>query len=243
MKAPQVLVVEDDETIRRILVTTLTAEKYFVDDASTLAAGTLLALQRFYDLVVLDLNLPDGNGLELIKKVRRAKRTSPIIVLSGCSEEPSKIAALDAGADDFISKPIAMGELLARLRAALRRTAQISGRAPLAVYRTGPIEVDLNRRHIEISGNEVRLTRIEYKLLEVLIRHADQIVSYGRLLKEVWGTGDQAQIPFLRVYMRHLRTKLELDPAHPRYLLTQPGLGYRIATQQIPESWVRASSF
>jgi two-component system KDP operon response regulator KdpE len=136
-----------------------------------------------------------------------------------------------------------MGELLARLRAALRRSAQISGRSPLAVYRTGPIEVDLNRRHIQISGNEVRLTRIEYKLLEVLIRHADQIVSYGRLLKEVWGTGDQAQIPFLRVYMRHLRTKLELDPAHPRYLLTQPGLGYRIATQHIPESWVQASSF
>jgi two-component system KDP operon response regulator KdpE len=242
MKPADILVIEDDEQIRRILQTTLTAERYGVQEASTVAGGTLLATQRYYDAIILDLRLPDGNGMEVIRKVRQSKKATPIIVLSSCFDESEKIAALDTGADDLVGKPIALGELLARLRVILRRSAEARGRMAVAIYRTGAIEVDLNRRRVEIAGNEIRLTPIEYKLLELLIRHADQIVTYARLLKEVWGTGaQQAQLSSLRIYMRQLRRKLEVDPAQPRYLLTHPALGYRIKTQHVPESWLRTA--
>src|ERR1700730_12468035 len=148
--APEILLIEDDEQIRRILQPTLAAERYFVREASTVAGGALLALQRFADLIILDLGLPDGNGIEVIRKVREAKLDIPIIVLSVCSNERDKIAALDAGADDFISKPVAMGELLARVRVALRRSAQATARTSLSTYRTGEIEVNLKTQHIDI---------------------------------------------------------------------------------------------
>jgi two-component system, OmpR family, KDP operon response regulator KdpE len=236
MKSPEVLIIEDDEQLRRVLRTALAAECLAVQEASTVTAGVLLATQRFFDAIILDLDLSDGHGIDVIKKVRQAKQSLPIIVLSLCSNESDKIAALDVGADDFLNKPVAIGELLARLRAALRRS-QAVGRTPLSIYRTGEVEVDLNNRRIDIAGTEVHLTRIEYKLLEVLIRHADQIVTHGRLLRDVWGTDHAAQIHYLRIYMLQLRRKLEADPSRPRYLLTEPGLGYRLATRHFPEAW------
>jgi two-component system, OmpR family, KDP operon response regulator KdpE len=237
MNAREILIIEDDERIRRILQTILTAEGYRVGEASTLAGGALLAIQRFFDLIILDLELPDGNGIDIIRKTRQSKRAVPIIVLSACSNESDKIAALDAGADDFIIKPIAMGELLARVRSALRRSAENGGRTSLSIYRTGEIEVDLNKQSVHIAGNEVRLTRIEFKLLEILIGNADSIVTYRRLLSEVWGPNHKEEIHYLRTYMLQLRRKLEADPCRPRYLLTQTGVGYRLATQHYPQSW------
>jgi len=242
MNAPEILLIEDDEQIRRTLRTRLAAEGYSVREASTVAGGVLLATQSFYDLIVLDLGLPDGNGLQIIRKVRDGKRNVPMIMLSASSNERDKIAALDAGADDFISKPCAMGELLARIRVALRRSADASGRTPLSIYRTGEIEVNLNSQRIDIAGSEVHLSRIEYKLLEILIQHADQIVTHRRLLREIWGPGHDAHIHYLRVCMLQLRRKLEAEPGRPRYLLTQPGVGYRLVTQHFPESWKTVSS-
>src|SRR5215813_9380676 len=208
MNASEILVIEDDERTRRVLRTTFVSEQYRVQEASTVAGGALLATQQRFDVILLDLQLPDGNGVDVIRKVRESKRSTPIIVLSACSSERDKIAALDSGADDFLNKPIAMGELLARVRVALRRS---EGRAAPSIYRTGEIEVNLNKQRIDIAGKEVHLTRIEYKLLEVLIEHADQIVSHQRLLNEVWGPDYGAQTGYLRLYMLHLRRKLEQD--------------------------------
>ena len=231
MNTAQILVIEDDACIRRVLRTTLAAEGYCVTEASTVEAGVLLATQRVFDVIVLDLLLPDGNGIQVIQKVRKAKRNVPILVVSACPDVEDKIAALDAGADDFINKPVAMAELLARVRAALRRCG------PVSIYRTGEIEVNLNNRRVGIGGKEVDLTRIEFKLLAILIRHADEIVTPESILKEVWGPGHEAQIHDLRIYMVQLRRKLEADPGRPRYLLTVPGVGYRLATQHFPEAW------
>jgi len=231
MNTAQILIIEDDKRIRRVLRTTLAVEGYAVEEASTVQAGVLLATQSFFDVIILDLFLPDGNGIEVIRKVRKAKRNAPILVLSACSDVEDRIAALDAGADDFIKKPVAMGELLARVRVALRRCT------PISIYRTGEIEVNLNRRRVDIAGKEVRLTRIEFKLLEILIRRADEIVTHGTLLREVWGPGHGSETHYLRIYMLQLRRKLEADPARPRHLLTEPGVGYRLATQHFPEAW------
>jgi two-component system KDP operon response regulator KdpE len=235
--APEILLIEDDDQIRRILRTTLSAERYNVQEASTAAGGTLLATRRFCDLIILDLGLPDGNGIDVIRKVRQGKQNVPIIVLSAGSDERQKIAALDAGADDFISKPVAMGELVGRVRVALRRAAEANGRTTVSIYRTGEIEVNLNTQRVDVAGSEIHLTRIEYRLLEALIRHADQTLTHGRLLKEVWGADHHSQIHTLRLYMLQLRRKLEPQPGYPRYLLTEPSVGYRLATQHFPEAW------
>lgn len=235
MNLPHILVVEADERFRRVLQTTFTAEGYSVQEAATVAAGVLLATRHFADLIVLDIRLPDGSGIDIIRKVREANCPSAIIVLSADANEHDKVTALDAGADDFLNKPVAMGELLARVRVALRRLAQAAGRSPLAIFRTGEIEVNLQQRRIRLGKAEVRLTPLEYKLLEVLVRHADQVVTHQRLLREVWGADSEPQI--LRLYMSQLRRKLEENPARPRYLLTQAGVGYRLVTQHFPEAW------
>ena len=188
------------------------------------------------DAILLDLGLPDADGIEVVRSVRAANRNFPIIVLSVRSNERDKITALDAGADDFVNKPFAVGELLARLRVAFRHSAQAAGLAPLSIFRTGDIEVDLKKRRILIAGAEVHLTRIEYKLFEILIRHSDQVVTHGQLLKEVWGPHHEEQIHYLRVYMLQLRRKLEADPTRPRYLRTEPGVGYRLATEYFGNS-------
>jgi two-component system, OmpR family, KDP operon response regulator KdpE len=234
---PEILVVEDDAEIRRFLRTTLSAEHYRLREATTAAGGIAQATTREPDAILLDLGLPDADGIEVIRQVRQRNRNLPIIILSVRSHERDKIVALDAGADDFINKPFAVGELLARLRAALRRTATRSDATPLSIFRTGDIEVNLNKRRVVIGGVEVRLTRTEYKLLQILIRHADQVVTHSQLLNEVWGPNHAEQIHYLRVYMLQLRRKLEADPARPRYLRTEPGIGYRLTTEHFPQSW------
>jgi two-component system KDP operon response regulator KdpE len=240
--APEILVIEDDLQIRRFLRTALVAEHYRLSEAASVQEGLSLALERSPDVIVLDLGLPDADGIEVIRQVRQKKRNLPIIVLSVRSHERAKITALDMGADDFVNKPFAVGELLARLRAALRRSAEAAGQFSLSVFRTGDIEVNFTKRRVTIDGVEVHLTRIEFKLLEILIRHADQVVTHGQLLNEVWGPHHEDQVHYLRVYMLQLRRKLEGDPARPRYLRTEPGVGYRLATEEFPESWKPGSA-
>jgi len=237
MDTSEILVIEDDEEIRRLLRTTLSAQHYIVREASTVAGGTLLATQQMCDLILLDLGLPDGDGIKVIQKVREKQPTIPILVLSVRSNDRDKILALDAGADDFINKPVSMGVLLARLRAALRRSIQVGGRTTQSIYRTGKIEVDLNKRRVTVAGAEVHCTRIEYKLLETLIHQADRIVTHDRLLNTVWGPGHDNELHYLRLYILQLRRKLEANPSRPQYLLTEPGVGYRLSTQSFPEAW------
>lgn len=235
--SPEILVIEDDLQIRRFLRTALIAEHYRLTEAATAEEGLVLAKERSPDAILLDLGLPDTDGIEVIRQVRQTKRNLPIIVLSVRSQERDKIAALDTGADDYVNKPFAVGELLARLRAALRRSTEATGQSPPAIFKTGEIEVNFTKRRVVIADAEVHLTRIEFKLLEILIRHVDQVVTHGQLLNEVWGPNHEDQVHYLRVYMLQLRRKLEGDPARPRYLRTEPGVGYRLATEFFPQSW------
>ncbi len=229
INTPEILIIEDDPQIRRFLRATFTAEEYRFHEALTAEEGIAQAAARQPDLIVLDLGLPDRDGLEVIYKVREWAQT-PIIVLSARGQEKDKIQALDSGADDFVSKPFAVGELLARIRAALRRAATITDSCAGAVFRAGQIEVDLERRVVRVEGSEVHLTPIEYKLLQTLIRHAGKVVTQRQLLNEVWGPQHIEQAQYLRVYMAQLRRKLEADPARPKHLLTEPGVGYRLVT-------------
>jgi two-component system KDP operon response regulator KdpE len=233
--SPEVLVIEDDIEIRRFLRTTLSTERYRLREATTAAEGLRLVGAHRPDVIVLDLGLPDVDGTEVIRQVRKWNRNLPIIVLSVRSDELDKIKALDAGADDFVNKPFAIGELLARVRAALRRSGLVPEQK--SVFRTGNIEVDLDNRTLLVAGAEVRLTRIEFKLLQILIRHADRVVTHGQLLTEVWGSNHEDRIHYLRVYMLQLRRKLEADPTRPRHLRTESGVGYRLITEHFPPSW------
>jgi two-component system KDP operon response regulator KdpE len=235
----EVLIIEDDAEIRRFLRTTLAAEGYSLREAGTVAEGLVRISERLPDAILLDLALPDGDGMEVIRRVRHRMRNLPIIVLSVRSDEYQKITALDAGADDYINKPFAVGELLARLRVALRRIQDATTVTNAAVFRTGDIEVDLKKRVVLVRGIEVHLTRVEFNLLEVLVRHTDQVVTHGQLLKEVWGPDHEDQLHYLRVYMLQLRRKLETDPARPKYLRTEAGIGYRLVTEHFPVSWTR----
>jgi two-component system KDP operon response regulator KdpE len=232
---PEVLIIEDDAEIRRFLRATLKAEHYGFREAATAGEGIRLALERSPDVIVLDLGLPDADGVTVIKAVRQRNQNLPIVVLSVRSNESDKISALDAGADDFVNKPFAVGELLARLRVSLRRSSHDPGQKPSSVFRTGNIEVNLKKRRVLVEGSEVHLTPIEYKILDILIRHADHCVTHGQLLKEAWGPNHEEQIHYLRLFVFQLRRKLETDPARPRHLLTEPGVGYRLATEYRPE--------
>ena len=226
----EILLIEDDLEIRRILSTTLAVERYRLREAGTVAEGLNQLESRQPDAIVLDLGLPDADGIEIIQKVRQWNRNLPILVLSVRANERDKILALDAGADDFVNKPFAIGEFLARLRVALRRATTVTGEEPGGVFRIGNISVDLATRSVSVNDKETHLTRIEYKLLHLLIRHADQVVTHRQLLNEAWGPNHTEQTHYLRVYMVQLRRKLETDPARPRYLRTEPGLGYRLVT-------------
>jgi two-component system KDP operon response regulator KdpE len=188
-------------------------------------------------VIVLDLGLPDADGLEVIRQIRRSNRHLPIIVLSVRSFEGDKVRALDAGADDYVNKPFAPSELLARLRVALRHSSAVTSDRRITTFSTGNIEVDLTRRRVLSGNTEIHLTPIEYKLLQVLIHHADQVVTHQQLLNEVWGSNHLDQIHYLRVYMLQIRRKLEANPARPRYLRTEPGVGYRLTTEHFPTSW------
>ena len=228
---PHILIIEDDVQIRRLLRTTLGTEGSRLYEAASAKEGLLEVEARPPDVVLLELGLPDVDGLEVIRKIREWNRNVPILVVSVRGHERDKIAALDSGADDFLTKPFATGELLARLRVALRRSAALLQTATSTLFRFGNVEIDLDGRRVLLSGNEVRLTRIEYKLLQILVQHADRVVTQGHLLNEVWGPKHAKQGHYLRVYMAQLRRKLEVDPGRPRHLRTEPGIGYRLKTE------------
>jgi two-component system KDP operon response regulator KdpE len=223
---PLVLVVADEDSVRRVLTRSLPAHGYRVVEASTGADALRHAASYVPDLVLLDLRLPDMDGVEVARRLREWS-SIPILVLSARGEEKSKVEALDAGADDFLTKPFGFQELLARLRAALRRAAR-PGVATKPVFTSGHLRVDVEARRVDVEGREVRLTPTEFKLLAVLVRHAGRVVTHGHLLREVWGPDSPQENQYLRVYMTHLRRKLEPDPLKPRLFETDAGVGYRL---------------
>jgi two-component system, OmpR family, KDP operon response regulator KdpE len=227
MPDPVVVLIEDELQIRRFLRATLSGQGYRLFEATTGADGLIEVASRQPDVVIVDLGLPDMDGLEVIRRLREWT-TVPVIVLSARGQERDKVTALDAGADDYVSKPFGAGELLARIRVALRHTAGASHEGDEAAFKVGELEVDQLRRHVTIRGAEIKLTPIEYKLLTTLVRHAGKVVTHQQLLREVWGPSHEDQAHYVRVYMAHLRHKLEVEPARPRYLLTEPGVGYRL---------------
>lgn len=228
MPDPVVVLIEDEPQIRRFLRATLAGQGYRLFEAPTGADGLVEVGSRQPDVVIVDLGLPDMDGLDVIRRLREWSAV-PIIVLSARGQERDKVTALDAGADDYVSKPFGAGELLARIRVSLRHAAGASREADEAAFQVGELQVDLLRRHVAVGGTEVRLTPIEYRLLTTLIRHAGKVVTHQQLLREVWGPAHTDQAHYVRIYMAHLRHKLEAEPARPRYLLTEPGVGYRLA--------------
>ncbi|MGY0057833.1 response regulator [Streptomyces sp. LZ34] len=222
----RVLVVDDEPQIVRALVINLKARAYEVDAASDGATALRLAATRHPDVVVLDLGLPDMDGVEVIKGLRGWTRV-PILVLSARQTSDEKVEALDAGADDYVTKPFGMDELLARLRAAVRRAEPVGAADGGAVVETEGFTVDLAAKKVNRGGTDVRLTPTEWHLLEVLVRNTGRLVSQKQLLQEVWGPSYGTETNYLRVYMAQLRRKLEADPSHPRHFVTEPGMGYR----------------
>lgn len=223
---PLILVVDDELPIRRFLRATL-QDDYRTVEAGTGAEALTLARQYNPDAVLLDLGLPDLDGLEVVSKLR-TWTAAPIVVVSARGREADKIAALDGGADDYLTKPFGAGELLARLRVALRHAARLPDAQE--VFEFGDIRIDLLFRTVTRAGELVHLTPHEYKLLVTLVHHAGKVVTHNLLLKQVWGPGASGQNHYLRVYMAQLRAKLEADSARPRYLITEPGVGYRLRT-------------
>ena len=219
-----VLIVEDEQAIRRFLRAALETEGLRVYEADTLQRGLIEAATRKPDLAILDLGLPDGDGLTFIRDVRQWSQM-PIIVLSARLEESDKIAALDAGADDYLSKPFGIGELQARLRVALRRHAASAPGEPVVIF--SDIRVDLASRRIQRGDEEIHLTPIEFRLLAVLLNNHGKVLTQRQLLSQIWGPNAVEHSHYLRIYMGHLRQKLEVDPARPRHLLTESGIGYR----------------
>jgi two-component system KDP operon response regulator KdpE len=222
---PNVLLIEDEKQIRRFVRAAIEEEGCQVTEAETMAQGLIEAGLRKPDLLILDLGLPDGNGIDLIRDLRGWSDV-PVLILSARSQEYDKIAALDAGADDYLTKPFSVGELRARVRALLRRRAR-SGEAASPVIEFGDVAVDLSRRLVFRAGEEVHLTPIEYRLLSTLLGHPGKVMTQRNLLREIWGPSYVESSHYLRVYVGHLRQKLEVDPAQPRYFLTETGVGYR----------------
>jgi two-component system, OmpR family, KDP operon response regulator KdpE len=227
---PVVVIIEDEPQIRRFLRATLSTQGFRLVEAVTGEDGLVQAATRQPDIVILDLGLPDVDGLDVIRRLREWTAV-PIVVLSARGQERDKIAALDAGADDYVSKPFGVGELLARMRVALRHAVQGSKDPGEVVFSVGDLSVDLARRYVHVAGQQIHLTPIEYRLLTTLIRHAGKVMTHNQLLTEVWGPNQTEQSHYLRVYAAQLRRKLEADPAQPRYLLTEPGVGYRLAAE------------
>jgi two-component system KDP operon response regulator KdpE len=226
---PIVLVVEDEPEIRRFLRATLGLEGYRVVESATGRRGSIDAGTHKPDLAIVDLALPDVDGIEVIRRIREWS-PMPIIVLSARVQERSKIDALDAGADDYVTKPFGVGELLARVRAALRGAVRSTSGAP--TLHLGDAVVDLERRVASRGGAEIRLTPIEFRLLAALTKHLGMVVTHRQLLTEVWGPTHAADTHYLRIYMKQLRDKLEADPVRPRHLLTETGIGYRLVPDE-----------
>jgi two-component system KDP operon response regulator KdpE len=228
--SPLLLLVEDELPIRRFLRASLTEEGYRLVEAETGRQAIQLAAQQPPDLVVLDLGLPDMDGQEVLRQLREWLQ-APIIILSVRDQEQQKITALDTGADDYLTKPFSTGELLARIRVALRHSARVSAERESSTFTCSELKVDLAARRVFLRDAEVHLTPIEYKLLTTLVRHAGKVLTHRFLLKEVWGPHQVQETHYLRVFMASLRRKIEADPARPRYLLTEQGVGYRLAAE------------
>ena len=226
---PRVLIIEDEKPIRTFLRVSLEGEGHDVVEAEAGRQGLAQAAMWVPELVILDLGLPDMDGLQVIQELREWSHV-PIVILSAREREGDKVAALDAGADDYLTKPFGIRELLARVRVALRHAAH-TGKEQGSQYRVGELQMDLEARRVFLAGKELHLTPIEYKLLATLIRHAGKVLTHRFLLKEVWGPGKIDDVHYLRVFMAGLRRKLEADPSHPRYLLTEQGVGYRFADE------------
>ena len=225
---PVVLLIEDEPQMRRFLRAALGTQDYQLIEATSAKEGLAQAAGRNPDLILLDLGLPDADGIDVTRQIREWS-DRPIIVISARGREADKVLALDVGADDYLTKPFGVDELLARMRVALRHAARGADGPDGAVFTAGSLRVDFGERRVEVGGAEVHLTPTEYKLLAILIRHAGKVLTHRHLLKEVWGINAINQTHYLRVYMTQLRHKLELDPARPRLLLTEPGVGYRLA--------------
>jgi two-component system KDP operon response regulator KdpE len=223
---PVAVLVEDEQQIRRFVRSALESEGWTVFEAETVKKGLIEAGTRKPDLVILDLGLPDGNGVDLIRELR-AWSQMPVIVLSARAGETDKIEALDAGADDYLTKPFGVGELLARVRAALRRRLAAGGSKPSV--RFGDIEVDLTARLVRKRGEAVHLTPIEYRLLTLLIASPGRVLTHRHICREVWGPSHEQSTHYSRIYMAHLRRKLEDDPARPKHIVTETGVGYRLS--------------
>ncbi|MBE7550326.1 MAG: response regulator [Anaerolineales bacterium] len=220
----RVLVVDDERAIRRFLQVSLTANGHTVFEASNGQEALELVVVHRPDLIILDLGLPDLDGIEVVRRLREWAQT-PIIILSVREHETDKIAALDAGADDYLTKPFNVGELMARLRVALRHAVHPND---TPVFTTGELAVDLARRVVSLRGQEVQLTPTEYDLLKLLVTHAGKVLTHHQLLRQVWGIGYDDETHLLRVNISNLRRKIEADPARPAYILTEPGVGYRL---------------
>jgi two-component system KDP operon response regulator KdpE len=234
MSQPVAVLIEDEPQIRRFVRAALEDEGWLVHEADTAKQGLADAGTRKPDLLIVDLGLPDGDGIDLIRDVRGWSNV-PVIVLSARISEVDKIAALDAGADDYLAKPFGLGELMARVRANLRRPRTVSNETKNvaltpadALFRFGDVEVNRLERIVRRAGAEVHLTPIEYRLLAVLVANVGRVITHKQLLRDVWGPSHSEQNHYLRIYMGHLRQKLEGDPAQPRHLLTETGVGYRL---------------
>jgi two-component system, OmpR family, KDP operon response regulator KdpE len=225
MSPERILVVDDEPRVLRMLHAGLTAKGYEVTTAASGEQGLDLLATGHFDLLVLDLRLPGIDGLEVCRRLRSWSQI-PILILSVQDREEEKVAALDLGADDYVTKPFSMGELLARVRVALRHARQEKEHAD-SRYQFGDLVVDIGRRIVTVRGTEVHLSPTEYSLLTYLVRNAGKVLTHRTILLNVWGPGESEETQYLRVYIRHLRQKLEPDPAHPRYILTEPAVGYR----------------
>jgi two-component system, OmpR family, KDP operon response regulator KdpE len=224
---PRILVVDDELPIQRFLKTALDTGEFSLHQAENGHSALAAAVAIMPDIILLDLGLPDMDGVEVIERIREWSQV-PIIVLSVREREDDKVKALDAGADDYLSKPFGVGELLARIRAALRRSLQ---EAPEPLYRIEGLEVDLTRRRVTVQGEEVQLTPTEYELLRLLVTHAGKVLTHSQILKQIWGVAYMEQPHVLRVNISNLRRKIEKDPSRPRYIITEPGVGYRLRTE------------
>ncbi len=223
-KSTIALVIDDEVQIRRLLRFTLEANGYKVFEAATGTEGLLEAAQRRPEIIVLDLGLPDLDGVTILKRLREWSRV-PVLVLSVRDRDEDKIAALDNGADDYVTKPFSTGELLARLRVAQRHVLPTPENA---VFRSGELQVDLTARVVTVKGREVKLTATEYSLVRLFVQHAGKVLTHRQILREVWGPNQEDQTHYLRVYLGHLREKLESNPAQPEHFITEPGVGYRL---------------
>ena len=228
---PHILVIDDEPQIQRAIRTILTEKGFRVTTASNGEEGLTLAAANEPDIIILDLGLPDMDGVEVCSRLREWTQT-PIIILSVRDSERDKVAALDKGADDYLTKPFGIEELLARIRVALRHAAQVQAQSKSTIIRAGSLEINLSEHNVKRNGEEIKLTATEFKLLAYLAAHADRVLTHQTILSNVWEPADADHVEYLRVYMRQLRKKLEDDPEQPQFLITEPGVGYRLLADE-----------